>query len=882
MTSDSNNSLGINGLIGLADNYGHYFGDEETFSGAEDWLYICDTETYEMLLLQCNSENTPVSRLGDWHGKKCYEFLSGRTSPCEFCPMENVRRDNYYVWTHKNERLGEDVFSKDIIIDWNGRPAKLQTVIDIECQKRREQVMDEYILSRNVLTNILGCLMDESPIKDNFSKICRILGEFFGADRALITEYCTGRLNTCWSKIDVPFTQICTELSGDAAKKLTDATIHLRYIWIPDIENADKLDIKIRQYWKAQGINSIMLIPMHYNGDFIGTVSLHNIRKHFSGTDTLSLVGMSVAKCIHSYVVEKNAEKKLYTDPLTGISNFSGLKLKAYELLKKNPETQYFFCVLDIRYFSSINRRYSFELGDTILKKAAQLLDKCIAPDEACCRIAADQFCFFAKYPGEENVRKRFDKFVEMMQCVDELNVSNYKLEFQGGVYVCSENISISQAIDKANVARRSLKNYHSSNIAFFNNELLEQSKREVELIQDFKNALIGDEITVYFQPQCKYTSNKIVGAEALVRWISPKHGYVSPAEFIPLLERHGLIFELDRYVWELVCKYQRKWIDMGFRCPVSVNVSRHDVLRNGICEELCGLLDKYGIPKELLPLEITETAYIKNSGELIEVVNMLKNSGFTVEMDDFGSGYSSLNALKDVAVDLLKLDMKFLDMGDHTGKGGSILNCIVRMTRWLNLSVLAEGVETKAQAEYLKNIGCDLMQGYYFAKPMPAEEFEALISAECSESEKSEPNTELISVEKFIESIVSNPILFNHIGAAAIVEYYNGNLEALMLNDDFFEMIDCTREEFMPYMKQMNKYTEVMQNQPHAADIFRQMVNGTRTNDFVMSRKNGSTRKVRVYCRRLLSDGERHILLLTLDDISDIAVNLQRIASDR
>ena len=162
----------------------------------------------------------------------------------------------------------------------------------------------------------------------------------------------------------------------------------------------------------------------------------------------------------------------------------------------------------------------------------------------------------------------------------------------------------------------------------------------------------------------------------------------------------------------------------------------------------------------------------------------------------------------------------------------------------------------------------------------MPAEDFEALLTAECSEDEKAKPHTELITIEKFMESVVSNPVLFNHIGAAAIIEYYNGNLEALMLNDEYFEVIDCTREEFLPYMKQMNKYFKVMPDQPNAAEIFKNMVDGTHTNDFLLSRKDGTTRKIRVYSRKLLSDGERHILLLTLDDISDIAANLQHMST--
>ncbi len=872
----TSNRSGIeHGLVKIATCYGHYFDDQELISSSEDWLYICDTETYELYLVQ--SKNNILTELrGDWHGRTCYEYLEGRNSPCEFCPLKKTRRDSHYVWMHDNELLGKKLFFKDIIIDWYGRPAKFQTAIDITSHECRDEVMEQYINSKNILTSILSRLMDEKPVLSNLKSICRDIGSYFGASRVLITDYCTGDLNVCWSSDDTAFTQVYTELSPEGEQALSDATKGLRYISIPDVENADKLDENIKKYWISCGIKSMTFIPMRYDGKFIGTLSLHNVTRHGSEVDTLNLIGMAVVKNIYSHVLEVSSENKLYTDPLTGALNLSGLKKKSGELISANPGVKYSIAVCDIRYFGGINRRFSFELGDRILKKTAEVFSKMLGPDELFCRISADQFCLMKKFESCEKSEQNFSAFIERMQCFEELNAANVTIEFQAGLYVperLTGNFSISRAIDKANIARRTLKDYHGSKVAFFSNDMLETSKREIELIQDFKTALHNNEITVYYQPQCLYSKNSIAGAEALVRWISPKHGFVSPAEFIPLLERNGLIYDLDRYVWELVCKHQRRWIDMGYRCPISVNVSRYDVLRNGICDELCSLLDRYGIPKELFPLEITETAYIKSSSELINVVDMLKNSGFIVEMDDFGSGYSSLNALKDVAVDLLKLDMKFLDMNELSrARGGSILNCVVRMTRWLNLPVLAEGVETKDQAEYLKSIGCDLMQGYYFAKPMPADEFEKMLE-QSFDIEKNSAASEMISAGAFMESIVSNPTLFNHMGAAAIVEYYNKECEALLVNDGFYEMLDCTRDEYKPYLKQMNMYTVDIQEHADAADIFEAIVKGSHTHDFKIKRKDGSLRHTRLYCRRLLSDGDRHILLLTLDDITGISL---------
>lgn len=719
-----------NSLIGLTKFYGNYYEDKNTDFGAESWNHIFDPETYEILLVQSKKDGSILEKRGSWKGKKCYEYFEECDGVCKDCEAHKIGHDNFYVQIKENALSGRQFFMEGLRIEQNGRPVILQKVIDITDPVYKDVVMKEYVCIKNLSNKVLSTLMEESHITENFEKVCQEICEFFDADRALITEYHSGKLNTTWSRVKQPFTQVCTVLSPETINDITEGISSLNYIWVPDVPNADKLDKNLRDYWSAHGIRSILLIPMTYNDRFLGTVSLHNIRAHLKAIDTLKLIGMAVAKCIHAYVMEEEAEKQLYTDPLTGMLNMSGMKRRAYELLREYPDNKYYLCVMDIRYFGGINRRYGFELGDKILIETAKVLDQYLnREEEVFCRISEDVFCFLAKYPGKDQVMERFLRFDKKMQRFDELTSAGYEIEYQCGAYIINGDKNIARIIDKANLARLSLKNERGSRIVFFSDELWEQSRYETELLQDFRPALSQGELTVYYQPQCNYALQKIVGAEALVRWKSKKHGNVSPAVFVPLLERQGLIYELDRFVWEEVCKQQQAWIRMGFECPISVNVSRYDVLHHNFREDLEALLERYKIPKKLLPLEITETAYIKNSEELVEIVDMLKKSGFVVEMDDFGSGYSSLNALKDVPVDLLKLDMKFLDVGDQKEKAGSILSCIVKMTEWLGLGVLAEGVETKEQADYLKGIGCDLMQGYYFAKPVPAGNFEHMLT---------------------------------------------------------------------------------------------------------------------------------------------------------
>lgn len=225
-----------------------------------------------------------------------------------------------------------------------------------------------------------------------------------------------------------------------------------------------------------------------------------------------------------------------------------------------------------------------------------------------------------------------------------------------------------------------------------------------------------------------------MTGAEALVRWIHPEWGFMSPAEFIPLFEKNGFIHRLDKYIWKQVCELINKWKGEGYPLlPVSVNVSRIDIYQMDLADTLVSMAEKYGIDPSYLHLEITESAYSENPGQIINTVNQLRQHGFVIEMDDFGSGYSSLNMLNQMEMDYLKLDMKFIQNELSKPEERSILNYIIAMAHGIGLRVVAEGVETREQLNRLRDTGCDYVQGYYFAKPMPVEEFEKLLRNQAS-----------------------------------------------------------------------------------------------------------------------------------------------------
>lgn len=301
--------------------------------------------------------------------------------------------------------------------------------------------------------------------------------------------------------------------------------------------------------------------------------------------------------------------------------------------------------------------------------------------------------------------------------------------------------------------------------------------------------AIENGEFVAYFQPQYNHSNGMIVGAEALVRWISPKYGMISPADFIPVLEENNLIPKLDTCVFEQACKFLAHSKECNLPLlRISVNISRNDICCEGFVEGLDAIRKKYGVDTKHIHVEITETAAAVGEKEIIDTVKKFHSLGYIVEMDDFGSGYSSLNVLKDIEFDVLKLDLKFISGSIGNARGGTILSSIVRMAKWLKLPVIAEGVETVEQADFLKSVGCDYVQGYLYSRPIPQADYEALLN-------KSGVGAVVPQVD-FYATIKSgkfwNPdsletlIFSNFVGAAAIFDVHDNKVEVLRVNQKY------------------------------------------------------------------------------------------------
>ena len=376
------------------------------------------------------------------------------------------------------------------------------------------------------------------------------------------------------------------------------------------------------------------------------------------------------------------------------------------------------FIQFDIKRFKIINDLYGERFGDEVLYFIIDQLRDICNENQYYLNLRSDVFMIVTEYETEEDLLA----FIHMVD--DRISLfKNVQVQFSYGVYTVEDkDMELRQMEDRAAMARKSAKNNIVTNILFYKEQFKEllYSRRFIE--ESMQTAISDRQFKMYLQPKYSIARNQIVGAEALVRWMHPERGMIYPNEFIPVMEENGFIREVDYYIWAEAADFIRRCMDMGVHdCPISVNVSRIHLQDNACKKVLDDIIAKSGIDKSLLELEITETV---NDQQISQKAYELKEQGFKLLMDDFGSGYSSLNILLETPFDVIKLDKKFIENMMLSDKGKLILEQVVTMAERLGLGLLAEGVETEGQVEELRRIGCDLVQGYYYAKPMSIEDF--------------------------------------------------------------------------------------------------------------------------------------------------------------
>ena len=415
-------------------------------------------------------------------------------------------------------------------------------------------------------------------------------------------------------------------------------------------------------------------------------------------------------------------------DELTGLLNKEFFYEYARMLNNQNDNMPMDALVLDINRFHIINELYGRAYGDMLLKKIGNCIHDfvCQVGGLAC---RSNSNCFGIYIPHFDESKGQIQHFISMI----EKESDNRKVSFRIGVYTDDgSDLDIEQRFERAGLICRNIKNNYTTCFEVYNEEFHNKELYYERLVHDMDNALTEKQFKVFYQPKysIKGSTPILTSVEALVRWFHPVYGVIPPGEFITLFEDNGLIRKLDKYVWNEAADQIKRWKEEGLNIPVSVNVSRVDVFNPLLVEILSDIIKKNGIDNNSLLLEITESAYSDNSQQIINNVTLLRENGFKIEMDDFGSGYSSLNMLCSLPIDALKLDMEFIKNICDNKKEYRLVGIMIDIARLLDVPVIAEGVETKEQFELLEDLGCDIIQGYYFSKPIPADDLTVLAKA--------------------------------------------------------------------------------------------------------------------------------------------------------
>ena len=479
-------------------------------------------------------------------------------------------------------------------------------------------------------------------------------------------------------------------------------------------------------------------------------------------------------------------------DAVTGVLDQKSFQVEAAKRIETKKNIQWCLISIDIEHFKFFDEWYGRESGDYLLARIGTiLLENKKSMNGLAGYFGQDDFVFLCKYDQK--------KIEELYEKIRELIISfGFSMGFMPafGIALIEKDMLILDAFDRASIATSEAKKDIRHRICIYDPDMQLQSEKEYRVLSEYMNAFKNDEITFYLQPQVRISTGKIVGAESLARWIKPDGTIIPPNEYIPILEKYGFITDLDQRLWEKVCIWLRKMIDEGHKpVPISVNISRADIFTIDIYQHFSDLAEKYNLPKNYIKIEITESAYTESTAPIGELVKKLRKDGFLVLMDDFGSGYSSLNMLSNIKVDALKLDARFLRVhGADLEKGVHILESVINMSKQIAIPIIVEGVENQRQKDFLEGLGCRYAQGFYFYRPMPTDKFEKIIINDKNVDDNGfvVKLNEQFRIREFLDkNIYSDSMLNSILGAVALYAWKGEHVDIVRFNQQFYEAVN-------------------------------------------------------------------------------------------
>lgn len=552
------------------------------------------------------------------------------------------------------------------------------------------------------------------------------IGHFTKADRAYIVDEKDGcYYNTyewCNEGIEPQINQLQNLRAEDMPywiPKLSSG----ESIFIEDLENVKETMPVEYEILKPQNIHTLIVFPIILSNTLKGFIGVDNpnIKDAKDVIRLLAALGSYLGTTRENAAVYAKLEYRLNYDSLTKAYNRYGFYKNAQKLIKEHTDTEYCLILSDIKSFKLINEIYGENIADKILIDEVNIIRQKMKGNSVLGRLNGDIIAMVI--PKEYLSEKEFSDMIKLLS--DRYSNKNFRLHIYLGVYYIKDvNEKIRQMVDKVSLVIMKSKGNMSNYILYYDENSYRNDIFKQQLIGEFETALNENQFCMYLQPQTDKDGN-MLGAEALIRWNHPNMGLIMPGAFIECFEDAGLIYRLDNYIWEEAAKQLKIWKDSGYNYYISVNISAKDFYHIDVYQTFKNLVSKYGIDTDKLHIEITETALSEDKQAAHKTIERLHDEGFIIEIDDFGSGYSSFNFLKDVCADVIKIDRVFLKKSSHEERGEQILRSIISLSHDIGMDVITEGVENVDQLSMLAKMNCDWFQGYYFSKPIAVGDFE-------------------------------------------------------------------------------------------------------------------------------------------------------------
>ncbi len=669
----------------------------------QDIVYLSDIETYELYYINKRAidEFSKANPNFSWQGKKCYEVLQNKTEPCDFCTNKHLTLQAHYNWSYFNPITNRHYSLKDKLVEVDGNLIRLEIATDTTNQFLLNQDLNKKLIEQKTLTSCIQTLHTTSDTQSSILELLEILGKYYNAQRCYIftispdKKFLSNEFE--WTDgIALPSKEDLTNVEITPFKRWIEVFRYCDELIISNAQN-ENLPIEELELLNKYTTENLIAVPLKdFNGDLFGFIGVDNPKHFKKETMIFKDLSLFISNFFDKNMLLSNLNRLSFYDTFTGIKNRNSY-LDFMQGISASVPKSMGVAVLDIKSLKIINETQGHKKGDKVILKL--------------CSILKNHF-------GENVFRLGGDEFVALSMNLTECEFEDLISSFQIDIKSQDFDINLGFAYNKT---------YENFDLAEDLSKSLKTGAYSKILLKNLQEELKNDKFTVYFQPQICLKTDKIVGAEALIRKYDSKKNIKPPFTFLPFYEKESMISYIDFYVFETVCKFlnniQKDTSTENFR--ISINFSRSSLTEAGMVGRLINLCNYYHVLPKNFVIEVTETVSGIDDIHLISLINEFNDAGFLVSLDDFGAGYSNLSIITKARFDEIKIDKTIIDTLQTNEKSKTLAKWAVDLCKSLpNVESVAEGIETEYQYNQLKEIGCDIGQGYYFAKPMSMQEF--------------------------------------------------------------------------------------------------------------------------------------------------------------